>query len=73
MPSPSAAPAHATAGLGATNVCDLERCQPDDALLPLLACGQAPTSLVVFTTQLLTETHQHVVHLLMVRGTRPCM
>lgn len=53
-------------GLGATNVCDLERCQPDDALLPLLACGQAPTSLVVFTTQLLTETHQHVVHLLMV-------
>eukprot|EP00775_Hariotina_reticulata_P009236 gene9236-9401_t len=54
-------------GLGAVNVCDLERCHPDDALLPCLAAaGQQPMSLVVVTTQLLTDTHQAVVHLLMV-------
>eukprot|EP00879_Flechtneria_rotunda_P025718 GHRR01027357.1.p1 GENE.GHRR01027357.1~~GHRR01027357.1.p1 ORF type:complete len:379 (+),score=125.42 GHRR01027357.1:574-1710(+) len=54
-------------GLGAANICDLEHCHADDALLYSLSSGgAAPTSLVVFTTQLLTETHQHVVHLFMV-------
>lgn len=56
------------------NICDLERCHPDDALLLQLANGEAsPTSLVAFTTQLLSEVHQHMVHLLMVRSVLPAV
>lgn len=51
-------------------MCALDQAHPDDALLPLLASGgqQPPTSLVVFTTQLLPDTHQQLVHLLMVHS-----
>lgn len=49
-------------------MCSLEQASPDDGLLPLLSLGGQPVqSLVVFTTQLLPETRQLVLHLLMVR------
>ena len=58
-------------GLGAANVCDLERCDAADALPPgaSLPGQQQPGGLrlVVFTTQLLTHVHPHLLHLLMVR------
>lgn len=55
------------AGLGALNVCALEQAHPDDGLLPMLSLGGQPVqSVLVFTTQLLPETHQHVVQVLMV-------
>jgi hypothetical protein len=55
-------------GLGALNVCSLEQASPDDGLLPLLFLGGQPVqSLMVFTTQLLPETRQLMLHLLMVR------
>jgi hypothetical protein len=48
-------------------VCSLEQASADDGLLPLLSLGgQAVQSLVVFTTQLLPETHQQMLNLLMV-------
>jgi len=54
-------------GLGALNVCALEQAHPDDGLLPMLSLGGQPVqSVLVFTTQLLPETHQHVVQVLMV-------
>jgi hypothetical protein len=55
------------AGLGALNVCLLEQASADDGLLPLLSLGgHAVQSLVVFTTQLLPESHQQMLNLLMV-------
>lgn len=58
---------HCATGLGALNVCALEQVHPDDGLLPLLSLGGQPVqSVLVFTTQLLPETHQHILHLLMV-------
>lgn len=48
-------------------MCALEQASADDGLLPLLSLGGQPVqSLTVFTTQLLPETHQQLVHLLMV-------
>jgi hypothetical protein len=49
-------------------VCSLEQASPDDGLLPLLSLGGQPVqSLMVFITQLLPETRQLMLHLLMVR------
>jgi hypothetical protein len=63
----------AVLGLGALNVCSLEQASADDGLLPLLSLGGQPVqSLVVFTTQLLPETHQQMLHLLMVRILLAC-
>eukprot|EP00798_Chlamydomonas_sp_ICE-L_P013375 gene13375-19220_t len=47
-------------GLGATNVCELERACPDDALMGKLSGFGAPTTLAIFTTQLLPNLHQHI-------------
>lgn len=49
-------------------MCALEQASPDDGLLPLLSLGGQPVqSLMVFITQLLPETRQMMLHLLMVR------
>lgn len=48
-------------------MCSLEQASPDDGLLPLLSLGGQPVqSLMVFITQLLPETRQLMLHLLMV-------
>jgi hypothetical protein len=44
------------AGLGAAHVCDLEHASPTDVELPLL-CGASVSSLVFFTTRLLSDLH----------------
>ncbi len=54
------------AGLGAANVCELERAHPDDALLHALTMGEPPTTLALFVTQLLTDSHQSVMRALLV-------
>lgn len=49
-------------------MCALEQASPDDGLLPLLSLGGQPVqSLMVFITQLLPETRQRMLHLLIVR------
>lgn len=54
-------------------MCSLEQASPDDGLLPLLSLGGQPVqSLVVFTTQLLPDTRQMMLHLLMVRVPGRC-
>ncbi|GLC33675.1 hypothetical protein PLESTB_000102500 [Pleodorina starrii] len=48
-------------GLGVSHVCSLETASPEDAAFPLLVTGSAPTQLVIFTTQLLTDAHQYIL------------
>ncbi|PNH13011.1 hypothetical protein TSOC_000024 [Tetrabaena socialis] len=52
-------------GLGVSHVCSLELASPEDAAFPLLVSGQEPTRLAVFTTQLLTDAHPHVLRAVM--------
>lgn len=60
-------------GLGAANVCELERCRADDVLLPmLLSGGSEPSSMSIFTTQLLTDVHPFILHAARVRP-RACI
>lgn len=48
-------------------MCSLEQAHPDDGLLPMLSRGCQPVqSLTVLTTQLLPESHQNLLRLLMV-------
>ena len=41
-------------------MCDLERACSEDVLLPAIS-GQLPTSIVIFTTQLLTDVHPFLI------------
>ena len=53
-------------GLGVVHVCSLEDASPEDALLPTLATGGPPATLSIFTTQLLTDVHPHVLRAVLV-------
>lgn len=65
---PPPALSHYPTGLGAANVCELERCRADDVLLPMLLSGGAePSSMSIFTTQLLTDVHPFILHAARVR------
>ncbi|GLI59819.1 hypothetical protein VaNZ11_001786 [Volvox africanus] len=48
-------------GLGVSHVCLLESASTEDASFPLLATGSLPNKLTIFTTQLLTDAHQHIL------------
>lgn len=69
----SSQPPHASPGLGAANVCDLETASPDDALLAAMVAASSgttaaaasvphpPAALTVMTTALLSDVRQHIV------------
>lgn len=80
LPLPTPAPTHPPpAGVGAANVCDLERTSPDDALLVDMAAAASlppgaprpPLHVAVLVTRLLTDAHPHILHALMVGARLP--
>ncbi|KAG2500834.1 hypothetical protein HYH03_001596 [Edaphochlamys debaryana] len=48
-------------GLGVSHVCSLELASSEDGAYPQLSTGSPPTRLAIFTTQLLTDVHPHVL------------